>query len=181
MIKEDLEYLKYINDHIHNVNKAFGCMREIFEANLTTAEFDDLRTRVSNHDNTKFLPPEFYGYRQWFYPTEEETKDRAMFELAWEHHYLYNDHHPEHWYNDDKTAKRMPLVAVCEMFCDWLAMSMKFHNLPSAWYKGKKKKDPFILHPITEGLIEEFLPQLDRAYRTYESNKNFETVMDDLL
>jgi hypothetical protein len=71
----------------------------------------------------------------------------------------------------------MPLVAVCEMFCDWVGMSMKFNNLPSVWYKGKIKKEPFILHPKTQALIEKNLPVLDEAFNRYKSGREFDDVM----
>jgi hypothetical protein len=181
MLKNELEYLHYVNEHIHNVNEAFFLLKDVFKLKLTENEYRDLNERVVNHDNTKFLPPEFQGYCQWFNPADGATKNRAIFEAAWKHHYTYNDHHPEHWYIDDNTAKEMPLVAVCEMLCDWLAMSMKFYNLPSAWYKGKMKKDPFILHPNTQALIEKNLPVLDEAFKRYKSGKEFNDLVKEWL
>ena len=181
MLKNELGYLQYINIHIHAVKVAFGLLKDVFKPELTENEYRDFKERIVNHDNTKFLAPEFQGYCQWFYPDEGETKNRAIFEEAWKHHYTYNDHHPEHWYKDDKTAEEMPLVAVYEMFCDWLAMSMNFDNFPSIWYKGKMKKDPFILHPNTEALIEKYLYVLDEAFKDYKSNREFAELMKEWL
>jgi hypothetical protein len=166
-----VEYATYILRHVSNVRTAYELLKDPListELGINVGMYSDMSARITRHDQSKYNEPEFSGYRQWFYPVPGEVKDKFLFDKAWEHHYTVNDHHPEHYYSNNKTsAREMPIKAVCEMFCDWLAMSINFHSSPARWYEKHQKESPFIWHPNTEALIDEYLPIVDDTYFNY--------------
>ena len=162
------EYRRYIDEHVNNVWRA----RYIF-ADALTSELDDTSvlieltlTRLPNHDMSKYFKEEFEGYRQWFYPADGEKKNREEFEIAWEHHYTFNDHHPEFWSLSGE-PKPMSEAAIAEMFCDWLAMSIKFGTSLTEWYKEHEEKEPFNFHPDTRKKVESWLDKAEEQLQKY--------------
>lgn len=152
--QKEKEYKDYINEHINNVKIAWKTMQnsdrcmEIIKHNmcydsemyiLSLIEFI-----VNNHDRSKFSPEEFYPYRKYFYPVDEEEKkeveNSGEFDKAWVHHYNENPHHWDHWKNDPDC---MSFIYVLEMVLDWIAMGIKFNNTALDWYE--KNKDNIIL------------------------------------
>lgn len=167
-----VEYTTYILRHVSNVRIAYDLLKDPListELGINVGMYSDMSARIIRHDQSKYNEPEFSGYRQWFYPVAGEVKDKFLFDKAWEHHYTVNDHHPEHYYSaDSRTAAEMPIKAVCEMFCDWLAMSINFNSSPAKWYENHQNQSPFIWHPNTEALIDEYLPIVDNTYFQYK-------------
>ncbi len=87
-----------------------------------------LFARADSHDASKLVEPELSGWDSCVgklatleYGTEEYAD--ALVELAptLEHHYAANDHHPDHYPNDDVSG--MSALALIEMVCDWKAAS----------------------------------------------------------
>lgn len=141
-IKEK-EYLEYINEHIRNVRIACTKYGERLAKTLNISE-RELNAIAARHDESKYYEEEFEGYRQWFFPCSNETKDKKLFDKAWEHHYTVNKHHPEFWmdtYNNE--PEDMPPIYIAEMLLDWEAMSMKFNNNTYDYYMKEKDKKPF--------------------------------------
>ena len=171
MTDKELEYHTYIMEHIANVKTAYELLKDPListEIGINVGMYSDMTVRILKHDMSKYEKIEFDGYRQYFYPEPGEEKNKALFDVAWKHHYTVNDHHPEHYYTKDgERAREMPIKAVCEMLCDWLAMSIKFHSSPVRWYEKHQKETPFIFHPNTEALIDEYLPIVDDTYFNY--------------
>ena len=166
MTPKELEYMDYIEEHIGNVNKAYRLLQDdLFKRfNLNPREMD---RRIDTHDSSKYTSLEFSGYRQYFYPDTGEVKNKELFDYAWKQHYTVNDHHPEHWKYHD-TLVEMQDSAIAEMFCDWLAMSMKFHTVPSQWYNDQKKKEGKLeFHENTRSKVERNLDILDKAYEKF--------------
>lgn len=166
MSPKELEYMDYIEEHISNVKKAYVLIHDDLYSrfNLNPREMD---RRIDTHDSSKYTSLEFTGYRQYFYPDKGEYKDQGLFDCAWKQHYTVNDHHPEHWKTHDLLVE-MHDAAVAEMFCDWLAMSMKFHTVPSEWYyKEISKPGKLEFHEKTKAKVESNLDILDKGYRRF--------------
>ena len=161
------EYEAYIIKHIKQVQLAFTLLKSDLRLILTDTQLYTLQNNIEDHDESKFSAEEFEPYRQWFFPNPGEKKNKEMFDKAWEHHYMVNDHHPEHWVKDG-IAYPMSILATAEMFCDWLAMSIKFNTVPSDWYWKHEKNEPFNFNSDTRKLVETFLPRLDAAYKMYK-------------
>ncbi len=162
--KED-EYIEYINNHITNVKKAYENLRSIeteLMARVPEINYSNLHNtyqRIIVHDASKFSDEEFDAYRRHFHSINDaEKKDSEEdFKEAWKHHYVYNDHHPEHF-----NGKEMfPKEAVLEMICDWIAMGYNGKPTLSAydWYYQNKDKDDTLkdMNKNTVELVEKIL------------------------
>lgn len=89
----------------------------------------DLQARVVMHDRSKLLPPEMEGYaglkdalNGLEYGTDEYCAALEPFKTIINHHYLQNDHHPEHF---QAGIDDMDLLQIIEMVCDWKAASTR--------------------------------------------------------
>ena len=145
--KKEKEYKKYVDEHINNVRKIWEEMRNNkyildYFKEQSDSNLDWVLSTVDNliyaHDTSKYGIVEWEAYRKNFYPVDEEEKEsnRALFEKAWEHHYMNNLHHWDYWHATNSEDK-MPLEFVIEMCCDWAAMSMKFGGNAYNWYKSQ--------------------------------------------
>lgn len=114
--------------------------------------------RLLKHDFSKFGCHELWPYAEFFnarrpgfkkedpnHPRDKEAIERrnAAFKQAWKHHYLHNDHHPEHFVTVLKekdesgctieemrnNAKRMPEAAVLEMVADSFGASLGYEGV----------------------------------------------------
>lgn len=90
---------------------------------------DALSNRAIKHDCTKLESPEieiFAEYTPKFagatYGGDEYNKFLSEMNVALQHHYACNRHHPEHF---DKGIDDMTLVDIVEMLCDWKAASLR--------------------------------------------------------
>lgn len=141
---KEKEYLTYIHEHISNVKIAsikYG--PQLCE--LLNVSHIQLMMNITNHDQSKYSPEEFDGYRQYFYTCSNEEKNKELFDQAWIYHQNHNPHHPEYWIDrsEDGTIKDMPPLYIAEMLLDWEAMSMKFNNTTYDYYMKNKDKKPF--------------------------------------
>ena len=91
----------------------------------------DLLARATMHDKSKLEFPEKEMFdefvpllRQLTYGSDEYKEALKSMGTALDHHYENNSHHPEHF---DDGINGMTLGDVMEMFCDWLASTLK-HN-----------------------------------------------------
>ena len=108
-----------------------------------------LMYRAVVHDFSKLRPCELDGFtknihtlRDTEYGSEDYFKALDAIEESVNHHYLYNRHHPEHFFfNDDEDAtisqkvlreradlSEMNLLDIVEMFCDCAAAVRKNKN-----------------------------------------------------
>lgn len=157
-IKEaDIAYKSYVDNHICLVQEAFNrffneiflCVKNRDNARYSYNEFSaQLYRNVMNHDRSKYSAAEFEPYRKYFYPSKEDTDSKEQmekeFNLAWEHHYKNNPHHPEYWTIDIENrphVNRMSNYAFAEMLCDWIAMSMNQKDSVYDWWFGRKGRD----------------------------------------
>lgn len=141
-ILKEREYHKYIHEHILNVSRAYNKYADILCKKLNISKYS-LGIMIYNHDRSKYSEEEFSGYRQWFFPCSDETKNKEWFDQAWEHHYKNNSHHPEYWINSFGEIENMPPINIAEMLLDWEAMSMKFGGTTYEYYMKERDNKPF--------------------------------------
>jgi hypothetical protein len=158
---EEEAYLAYIDEHRKNVYQAFVKFGKsiCLCLSMVNGEYNTLKRYVSSHDSSKYSEDEFQGYRQWFYPKENENKNKDLFLKAWTHHYKTNRHHWEYWLENNE-PKEMSPICIAEMLLDWIAMSIKFKNSPLAWYN--ENKDRIIIHKHTRQQVERILSSLSK-------------------
>lgn len=181
--KKEEEYLNYINEHRNNVKIAFNNLfisriNEFESLNSNLFTFDELKSaveelskeRIENHDLSKYSEEEFEPYRAKYYATEKELsgltdEDKQLIDnnadIAYEHHYKNNPHHPKYWI-DDKTKKPtdMDILSIVEMICDWEAMSIKFGSSTLDWYNNKADEEKKDMTNNTKNIVELLLNKL---------------------
>ena len=124
----------------------------------------ELITRVTVHDKSKFSEEEFEPYRKNFFPinVEEKENNKEDFEKAWEHHWKNNDHH---WQAREKT-KTLNRGACWEMILDWMAMGMKFND--KCWEYYEQHKDEIHMNDLETEYVEDILA----AIKNEDMNSN---------
>ena len=182
--QKEQEYLDYINNHIHNVNKAFETLflpildkDNIVCKYISTSDLKqsiiELRDIITHHDASKFSDDEFDGYRCKYYPTElEKANEEFMkaaedrYEECWEHHYKTNDHHPKHWVDENGNPTDMSLLAIIHMICDWEGMSIKFGTNTLEWYENNAIDEKKCFTDKTKQIVEDILYNVVYGPRT---------------
>ena len=191
-LSKNKEYLAYIDNHITNVKTAFNILfkkpfNEIDaqELQISIEDLNKARNKVKDsldkHDISKYSDEEFDAYRLKYFMTKSEqnkySNDFGYKEIvdenynkAWHHHFIENDHHPEHWKWVDLVENRyvirdvarseaveMPLYAILHMLCDWEAMSIKFKNKVSEWYTTSAEDEQKAFNPNTKIIVDKFI------------------------
>jgi len=162
-------YLKYVVKHKYFV------MKECFRSGLYI--------RGLLHDNSKFLPSEFFPYAKFFYgkkvrsktgyykPTDTGNKD---FDKAWMFHANRNKHHWQYWCipdADKNSCIKIEDKYLIEMVCDWVGAAKaqgKTRESVLEWWEENNNK--MLLHPETREDIENLLISLknDTKIRFHE-------------
>ena len=157
------EYKDYVIAHKERVEKFASWLLEncpgLFEG-VDEEVFLDL---IEEHDESKFSEEEFEPYAQKWFGDKKKTRE---YELAWEHHYLNNEHHPEYWDGED-----MPYIYILEMICDWGSFSIDKGDLTelSDFYYNKAQEDPEKnLSDATKEIIEDILSQINSVIKAGE-------------
>jgi len=131
--------------------------------------------RAFIHDNSKFLPSEWFPYAEYFYgdgrgDTRQtksktgyykpaETRD-ARFDFAWLLHQRRNPHHWQWWILREDEGKtkifEMSHTYRREMLADWIGAG-RAQGKPDiqTWYLANRRK--MVLGPETRGWIENAL------------------------
>lgn len=85
----------------------------------------DIQARITKHDLSKMQQPELPIFDEYSpklkgttYGSPEYWEYLGHMEVALQHHYANNRHHPEHFVNG---VDGMTLVDLIEMLCDWKA------------------------------------------------------------
>lgn len=138
---KEKEYINYIDNHKNNVEYVYNKYNERICDELSVNKYDRklLDNNIKIHDNSKYTKEEFYGYRQYFYPTKNEVKNIKIYNKAWEHHYKNNPHHWDYWLHNDEPTP-MPMAYLLELFYDWEAMSLKFGGSSEEYYEAHKNE-----------------------------------------
>lgn len=139
------EYLKYIEDHYNNVQKAWLIIKKKGCEKKYSLIYDmyDLHCDIRSHDRSKLSKEEFVPYRRKFFPTEYEKKNcqkeiNRDFKNAWIHHKLHNRHHWETW--SKEIGNPLSGRHIVHNICDWMAMGMKFGDTAQSYYEKNKEK-----------------------------------------
>jgi hypothetical protein len=140
-INKTREYLDYIEQHILNVQSAWGVMKEKCKHMRFIRDdlfYHTLDSQIEFHDLSKLSRHEFVQYRKAFYPTVREGK-HSMDE-AWQHHKIFNSHHWENWtLNTGCTIHPDDWEIDCaHMVCDWMAMGYRFGDTARSYYESHK-------------------------------------------
>jgi hypothetical protein len=92
----------------------------------------ELMCRMQSHDASKLRSPEkeiFDAYTPKLkgstYGSEEYKTFLSEMNVALEHHYSFNHHHPEHY---EEGIAGMDLIDLVEMICDWKAATTRHAN-----------------------------------------------------
>ena len=108
---------------------------------------ENLQQRKLIHDASKMAEPELSAFdiatpklATLTYGSEEYKQSLAELGPALQHHFDFNDHHPEHYQNG---IRGMSLMALIEMLCDWRAASER---------TAQRTDDPDKVKTFTEGL-----------------------------
>ena len=146
------EYKEYVDGHKEKVKKFADWLKtncpELFE-NVDIELFDNL---IEEHDQSKYSEEELEPYaRKWI----KKEQNPIGYSEAWDHHWLTNEHHPEHWFGED-----MPYIYILEMICDWGSFSIEqedFNELSSFYYDKARDDEEKNLSDNTKEYIEEIL------------------------
>ena len=141
LINKTREYLDYLENHIHNVYKAWDILQEkckdmrfIYDDYV----FHSIDSEVQVHDLSKLSEDEFIQYRKVFFPMEGEPLYRLH--EAWDHHKYYNSHHWENWtVLNSKNPYKWEIDCV-HMVIDWMAMGYHFNDTAQSYYEKNKHK-----------------------------------------
>ena len=150
------EYKKYIIDHKARVKKFADWLKENLPEVFNDVDMNAFDEVIAEHDDSKFGEEEFEPYAERFYNNGEEGFE---FEQAWEHHWLTNEHHPEHWLGED-----MPYIYILEMLCDWGSFSIDkgdLHELIDYYYEQACDDEEKNLSDNTKFIIEEILEKIE--------------------
>lgn len=93
---------------------------------------EEILHRMKYHDASKLEEPElsvFVEYtpklRDSTYGSDEYKEFLKGMQVALDHHYANNSHHPEHYENG---IRGMNLIDIVEMFCDWTAATLRHED-----------------------------------------------------
>jgi hypothetical protein len=161
MITEGLDkyqedYKQYVVDHKVRVEQFADWLLEKCPSLFDEVDPDVFWDLIKAHDESKFSEEEFEPYAQKWFGDGKKTRE---YELAWEHHYMNNEHHPEYWAGED-----MPYIYILEMICDWGSFSIASGDMKelSDFYYNKAKEDPEKnLSDATQEIIEDIISRID--------------------
>lgn len=143
-----LTYNNYLEEHIANVGKAYGWLKEYLPEVVEAVSGEEEWAILKLHDESKFTAEEYDAYDEYFYGKTKSPEVEETFNHAWLHHIHNNEHHWQHHVliNDEAeegvVALDMPYRYIIEMLCDWWSFSWKTGNLYEIfdWYEKHEKR-----------------------------------------
>lgn len=152
-----IEYKKYIDEHIINVNLAWKLYKNELLSPFKGDEIIQVLVseQIKNHDKSKYSDEEFEAYRQYFFTADGETKNQELMDKAWEHHKQNNPHHWQVWTKGDYDHYTKTAYFI-ENLCDWIAMGFKFDSTAKDYYEKNKDdiKIPIYYIPIMYNIFD---------------------------
>lgn len=141
------EYLDYFERHYDNVQRAWKLINEKCENKGFRFMYDDfvwhsINLEVTQHDDSKLSAAEFTQYRNYFFPAENEEKDKAAFMLAWENHKCKNEHHWQNWTLLQRNNFYADAFLIMNLV-DWIAMEFEFGVTAKEYYERNKDEVKF--------------------------------------
>ena len=148
LLDKTREYLNYVERHYNNVQKAWtelnialnGKGNDISLFLADDCNYFALDSKIKDHDKSKLSVEEFIQYRQYFYPTSNETKNKQQFNSAWENHLKENDHHWQTWVYKHPDKSVFSTMCLIENVCDWMSMGYEFGDTAQEYYEANKYK-----------------------------------------
>ena len=131
-----------------------------------TEFFEELSSRASDHDKSKFFEPELtpYIWLTWEnhcllnnIPLELDETIKYSIAHAISHHITKNRHHPEFYSNPDNMTK----VDLIEMVCDWKAISQEMGEKSPIYYANRVLGKKFHFSPEKCEEIKKIIIELD--------------------
>lgn len=143
-IAKTREYLDYFERHYDNVQKAWALVNEKCAGKNFRFISDDfvwhtIDADVKMHDESKLSEFEFTQYRNYFFPADNEEKNKESFKSAWEHHKAANEHHWQTWterHSENPYADAFLVMNVV----DWVAMGFEFGDTARDYYEKNKEQ-----------------------------------------
>lgn len=149
------EYKNYVIGHKNRVKQFADWLETNFPELFDDVDLDVFHEVIDEHDESKFSEEEFEPYAKHFYGTKDNDFE---FDEAWKHHWMNNEHHPEHWLGED-----MPFIYILEMLCDWGSFSIEkknFNELINYYYNEARDDEEKNLSDNTKVIIEEILNKI---------------------
>ena len=116
------------------------------------------------HDISKFSANEAIGYAMHDFT---DLNDDMAFEVAWHHHKMHNEHHPEYWLNPNRSGKLEPIpmerIFIAEMVADWVGAGDVYGTPLAKWLPDNIHK--FEFHPETAYQVVHVLNSMDKEYK----------------
>ena len=142
-----LAYNNYLDEHIANVGKAYGWIKEYLPEVVEAVSGEEEWAILKLHDESKYTAEEYDAYDEYFYGKTKSPEVEEAFNHAWLHHIHNNPHHWQHHVliNDEAeegvVALDMPYHDIIHMVCDWWSFSWKAENLYEIfdWYEKHEK------------------------------------------
>jgi hypothetical protein len=153
------KYKQYVLTHKKNVKLFSEWLQKRVPEVFEDVDLGHFKTLINEHDESKFGAEEFEPYANFWANDSDHYDYDPEYEAAWEHHWMTNEHHPEHWMGED-----MPLIYILEMLCDWGSFSVAkndFRELSNYYYEEAKDDDEKNLSDATKEIIEEILTKID--------------------
>jgi hypothetical protein len=133
-----------------------GEEKELFLDNLWT------------HDLSKFSANEVFGYAMY---NRETGHGKEGFEIAWHHHKMNNPHHPEYWFNPNRSGElepiAMPAIYVLEMIADWMGAGKTYGSTLEQWLPGNLHKFKF---GVAKSIVQNILKDIGIKTFIHEGN-----------
>lgn len=134
----------------------------IEKLDLTEEQKEEFEDRLLIHDASKFSADE-QAYAYYNFSGENSEGVKKAFKAAWARHKKVNDHHPEYWFDVDRsgntTVMEMPYLCVVEMVADWMGAGLTYGNPLDRWLVGNLHT--FVFHEKTVEVLIEILKVLD--------------------
>lgn len=117
-----------------------------FKDYLGTQAKEDFLYNLWVHDMSKFSANEAFGYAMYNFK-DPHPESKPAFEASWHHHKMNNPHHPEYWFNPDRSGKLepipMPSLYVMEMLADWIGAGKTYGSTLEEWLPKNLPKFKF--------------------------------------
>lgn len=152
------EYREYIKEHKERITKFAEGLIENFPELFDNIDIEDFLEIIEEHDLSKYSEEELEPYAA---KRKKGVQNPVGWEDAWNHHWLNNKHHPEHWFGED-----MPYIYILEMICDWGSFGIDnkdFKALSDFYYNEAKDDKEKNLSDNTKTIIEEILDLILKA------------------
>ena len=152
------EYKKYVLAHKERVKKFSLWLQRNLPEIFNDVDINVFNELIDEHDDSKFSEEEFEPYANFWYNDSEHYDYDPVYEAAWEHHWLNNEHHPEYWNGQD-----IPYIYILEMLCDWGSFGIASGNITELidyYYEEARDDDEKSLSANTKKIIEEILEQI---------------------